>query len=311
VHRTPSRNASFLQHLAAIDLGTRPEPKELACTPDPQAFYDSFYSFAVSLLDEFYPERTITVTSRDPGYTTAEIKAKLRRKNRLMRVGRVEEAAALARQIGRDITRRSRRQLEKIDKSNTKELWKAVKQLTGREHEPAVDPSITADNLNRHYASVSTDASYEQPPMKHTAAEHSGWTHIVTDYDAFKMLDTLRHTATGLDCLPSWFLRLAEPALSGPIADLINMTLMTSTVPSQWKQARIRPVRKTPTPRQAADYGPISITPVLTLLTERTVVQRTPFIRHCSHRRQVCGAIILPSSLSFTQLSTCCHLNPT
>ena len=94
-----------------------------------------------------------------------------------------------------------------------KELWKAVKQLTGREHEPAADPGITADSLNRHYATVSTDASYEQPPMKHTAAEHSGWTHIVTDYDVFKTLDTLRPTATGLDCLPAWFLRLAAPAL--------------------------------------------------------------------------------------------------
>jgi len=31
-HRTPSQNASFLQHLAAIDLGTRPELEELACT---------------------------------------------------------------------------------------------------------------------------------------------------------------------------------------------------------------------------------------------------------------------------------------
>ena len=78
------------------------------------------------MLDEFYPERTITVTSRDPSYVTPEIKAKLRRKNRLMHAGRVEEAGALARQIGRDITRRIKRQLEQIDgKSDTKELWKA------------------------------------------------------------------------------------------------------------------------------------------------------------------------------------------
>jgi len=37
--------------------------------------------------------------------------------------------------------------------------------------------------------------------------------------------------------------------------------------------ARIRPVPKTPMPHQATDYRPISITPVLTCLTERTVVQ--------------------------------------
>jgi hypothetical protein len=92
--KTPAQNARFLRHLAAIELSIRPDPEELVRTPDPQAFYDSFYMFAIGLLDEFYPERTITVTSRDPSYVTPEIKTKLRRMNRLMRAGRVEEAGA-------------------------------------------------------------------------------------------------------------------------------------------------------------------------------------------------------------------------
>lgn len=37
--------------------------------------------------------KKITITSRDPDYMTPELKAKLRRKNKLMRAGRVEEAA--------------------------------------------------------------------------------------------------------------------------------------------------------------------------------------------------------------------------
>jgi len=96
--KTPSQNASLLQHLASMDARTRYNPAELVRTPDLQASYNSFYSYALGLLEEFYPQRTITVTSRDPQYI------KLRRKNRLMRAGRVEEAGALARQIGRDIT---------------------------------------------------------------------------------------------------------------------------------------------------------------------------------------------------------------
>jgi len=94
--RTPSQNARFPLHLVSIDLGTRPDPAELARTPDSQQSHDSFYSLALSLLEEFYPERTITVTARDPKYMTAGIKAKLRRKNRLMRAGLVEQAGALA-----------------------------------------------------------------------------------------------------------------------------------------------------------------------------------------------------------------------
>ena len=60
-----------------------------------------------------------------------------------MRAGRVEDAVALARQIARDIIRRIKRQLEQIDsKSDTKELWKAVRELMRRENALAADPSI-------------------------------------------------------------------------------------------------------------------------------------------------------------------------
>ena len=59
------------------------------------------------LLDRFYPERQITVTTSDPHYVTPAVKAMLRRKNRLMRCGRVEEASAIAKRVRCVITRRS------------------------------------------------------------------------------------------------------------------------------------------------------------------------------------------------------------
>ena len=65
-----------------------------------------------------------------------------------MRAVRIEEAGAPARQIRGDITRRIKRQLEQIDgTSDAKELWKAVRQLTGRENAPA--------NYNQQCQSVS------------------------------------------------------------------------------------------------------------------------------------------------------------
>lgn len=137
-----------------------------------------------------------------------------------------------------------------------------------------VCPGTTADSLNRHCASVSHDDNYVQPPKKDTATPRRGWKHHLTDYQAFMILDKLRHTATGLDKLPACFLRLAAPVLCGPVADIINLSLSTSTVPNQWKRARIRPVPKTQTPQLAADYRPISVTSVLTRITERIVAQR-------------------------------------
>ena len=271
--KTPSQNVSFLQYLAE----SSPVFDDQYLSTETQAAYDFFYATALDLLSSFYPERTITVSSRDPSYITPEIKAKLRRKNRLMRVGRVEEASALARRIGRDIDRSSKRQLQNINsKVDAKELWAAVRTLTGRKQEAVVDASITAKSLNRHYAAISTDSSYVEPLLKQTVSVHlqEQQQQCITEYAVFHILDKLRPTATGLDNLPSWFLRLGAPVFSKPIADLFNLTLNTSTVPSQWKQACIRPIQKFPAPKQHADFRPISITPVLTRVMERLVVRQ-------------------------------------
>jgi len=75
----------------------------------------------------------------------------------------------------------------------------------------------------------------------------------------FQILDSLHPTATGLDQLPAWFPRLGAPLFCEPIARLFNLSLNTSTIPTQWKLASIQPVPKLPD----ADFRPISITPVL------------------------------------------------
>ena len=79
--KTPSQNAIFLQSLASTGFDFDDQ-----CPPtEPQAAYDSFYTMALDMLNSFYPECTITVSSRDPSYMTPEIKTKLRRE-------KVEEA---------------------------------------------------------------------------------------------------------------------------------------------------------------------------------------------------------------------------
>jgi len=77
---TPNQHALFLEHISAITLHI------LTVSPDAvQSQFDHFYSFAIDLLHQFYPLRTITVTFRDPDLIMPAIKAKLRRKNCLMR----------------------------------------------------------------------------------------------------------------------------------------------------------------------------------------------------------------------------------
>ena len=60
-----------------------------------------------------------------------------------MRAWRVDEASALAERIGKDIVRYSKTRLSHINnKTNSKDLWIAVRQLTGRcQRDGAVDES--------------------------------------------------------------------------------------------------------------------------------------------------------------------------
>ena len=121
---------------------------------------------------------------------------------------------------------------------------------------------ITAHSLNNHYATISTDSEYKASERKPNRTTEPG--NYITEREIFNLLDKLRPTATGLDQLPVWYLRLATPILCAPLRPLtrlFNMSVATGVVPWQWKQASIRPVPKMSGPKAHADFRPISITP--------------------------------------------------
>jgi len=131
---------------------------------------------------------------------------------------------------------------------------------------------ITAQVLNDHYAAVSTDHDYRATPRKLTAPNQDAYT-TITEIEVFHILDHLRPTATGLDGIPAWFLRLGAAIFAAPIAKLFNQSVLEGVVPRQWKSAIITPVPKVNTPQQPSDFRPISITSVLSRSFERYIVK--------------------------------------
>lgn len=273
--RTPTQHARFLEYASALNI-------EFGDCNSAQLNYNSMYGVMVDLLNMFYPEREITVTSSDPPYVTPTVKALLRRKNRLMRAGRTEEAEAIASRIRTIITRSSSKWLRKIDtRKNAKVAWAKVREVIKGKPNGAGEQvgGLTAQILNTHYAAISTDNDYRAPKLKQTAAEDMCF---ITEMDVFRMLDTLRPTATGLDQIPAWFLRLGACIFAAPLARLFHQSLATGVVPRQWKTAIITPIPKITRPVQPSDYRPISITPVLSRSLERFVVRK--FIYPALHK---------------------------
>ena len=72
--------------------------------------------------------------------------------------------------------------------------------------------------------------SYQPTQVKLTAAPRDS---LISEVYVFRQLDTLKPTATGLDGIPAWFLRLGAPIFAAPLARLFNQTIMEGTVPQR------------------------------------------------------------------------------
>ncbi len=223
-----------------------------------------------SLLNQFYPERSITITTADPQYVTPAIKAMLRRKNRLMRSGRTDEAGAIAERIRHHITCYNSRWLRNTDtRKRPQAAWCKVREVMHGSGMCATNPvdGITAQVLNDHYASISSDDDYRLLTVATREDDISEW-------QVFRMLEKLRPTATGFDQLPAWFLKTGAPIFAAPLAKVFQQSLKAGIVPHQWKVAVITPIPKVAKPAVPSDFRPISITPILARTLEKHVVQR-------------------------------------
>jgi len=262
--RTPDQHAAFLLSQSHSSW------EDVLCETDVQKAFDAFYDRALTALDIFYPVHCVTLSNRDPHFVTPRIKSLLRQRNRLMRKGSVAAANSLTDRIGKGIAAHNHSVF--VDtKRGSRDMWKKVQQVTGR---PQCNRkncfAVDVENLNDHFAGISTDQYYQTPEPKSTVSQNL---QLFTEYQVFRMLDTVKPTAFGLDGLPDWFIRLAAPVFAQPLTHLFNLSLEQSVVPSQWKLSCITPIAKVSKPRSCSDYRPISVTPIISRIMEKFLVK--------------------------------------
>jgi hypothetical protein len=283
----PSQHAAMLSYAAQADFHV---PTELGV----QAASDWFYERCQLLMDKFYPLREISVTTKDPSFVTPEVKMMLRRRNRLMRRGRIEEAEAITLRVSKVVIAHTSKSLHSENGvTDTKTMWEEVRKLTGKSCSSDVRNSLTAHDLNNHFASISEDKLFVSSVKKETVSACE-CVHFTTEWDMFNLLDKQKKTAAGSDLLPAWFLKIGAPFLAAPITALFNLSISTSIVPSQWKNACIVPLAKVVHPITAIDYRPLSITSILSRHIERIVVRKHLYPLYC-----VSAQPFIPHEISF------------
>ena len=77
--------------------------------------------------------------------------------------------------------------------------------------------------------------------------------------------------AIGLDGVSSRFLRDGADVIAEPVCHLVNMSILTETVPSGFKSAKVVPLFKKGSKLEPGNYRPVSILNVLSKVLERAV----------------------------------------
>ena len=83
-----------------------------------------------------------------------------------------------------------------------------------------------------------------------------------------------RKKATGLDNLPTGLLKDAAGVIAKPLTFIINLSLETGVVPTEWKMAKVIPIFKSGSMAEIDNYRPISILPTLSKILEKMVHKR-------------------------------------
>ena len=91
-----------------------------------------------------------------------------------MRCGQIEKANALAGRISSEITVYNSGRLKAESKNvGSKDLGRAVRDITGKQRTTTTYACVDASSLNAHYSTVSTDLAYTLPDLKLTCLSPS------------------------------------------------------------------------------------------------------------------------------------------
>lgn len=176
---------------------------------------------------------------------------------------------------------------------NPKQLWKELtkSELSFKKNADLPDHLCDPDVINDHFLKVPgrNDANISVL----TRFEFDRYCtdtfrlQTVHENEVAKHIFAIKSNAKGCDSIDMNMIVLTLPRTLNIITAIINRSILTSSFPSIWKCAVIRPIPKNNTPNDIKDLRPISLLPYLSKLLERVVYGQLQ--RYCERNN------ILPS----------------
>jgi hypothetical protein len=254
----------------------------------------------VKLQDKFIPLREVNSNSIAPRWWNKNVKRALtNKKGKFKRYKNNPnqlnwELYANQRRVAKNILRISKRSYEnKIaenSKKDPKTFFQYVKSrkttsdtintIETSAGNTTTDNSEISDILNTYFASVFTVEECNELPVVDLA---SG-VNLITDYsisndDIMKAISRLKISkSSGPDQIYARTIKELQSLLCEPLKEIFNKSLVSGTVPVDWKRANVTPIFKKGAKSKPQNYRPISLTSLIGKLLESII--RDKIVEH-------------------------------
>ncbi|CAB4026746.1 Hypothetical predicted protein [Paramuricea clavata] len=274
--------------------------------PDVDSKLATFNSVLLSTLEAHAPVKRIKIRSRPCPYVTTEIKDLMNTRDRILRRFKTtrddndwhiyKEARQTVKTTLRNAERNYIRNEVQTHKDKPGCLWKIINKVIPSKERPTLtygkDHKSVADDFNQFFSSVgrktaeeatrlalenniniSTTSRPSTPPGN--SPDDLFYFRPVTCTEVQNIILSMpSNKSPGLDKINMRVIKDSLPVILGPLTDIINCSLNTSTYPKAWKKAEVIPLLKDGDHEQASNNRPLSLLPVASKVCEKIVLSQ-------------------------------------
>ena len=270
---------------------------------DPEAACSAFFSLIIPIVDKHAPLRNTRIKQKESPWMTTDILQSIRKRDRLKLKAKKSKSLVdweKYKKARNNVTNNIRQAKRNFISTNiesavgdVKKVWKTLRYLAPEKKADNGASSIKINDsyvhgqemsnaFNEYFSKIGKTLHKNFPAnvkKRHTKTPSSYKAQFVfkdvTQDEIENIIKTLPvNKATGPDNLPAKLLRHVASVISSPVTHIINQSLRTGIIPSEWKCARVTPIFKGGDKACMENYRPISVIPILAKIMEKIVYKQ-------------------------------------
>ena len=277
---------------------------DIKLSSDPNTMWSKWKSMLMECIDRHAPLRHKRVGNRRSPWITSQLQREMRKRDYLKQKAvrednyQIWEQFKHARNHTNNLIKTAKREYFvnnfEINKSNSKETWNLINQLSSRSSKKSVNiseiktgtnvintPTELAETFNLHFSTVGKKLAAEipnenmEPEDYMQRTQHRFSLKAPTVSTVYKLLENINvRKATGLDGVSNKLLKFAAHIVAPSLTEIFTTSINTGIFPTEWKIARVTPIFKKGKKNDLNNYRPISVIPTVAKILEKIVYEQ-------------------------------------